>query len=181
MMVHGVVRGHAFQVDAAFRGIPGAVWSQDEVFVRLKDRTASQLNLDASTDVPSIDLSRVENDAVDRAWLEDRAHAGGAILAGQFVGEPGGRGVLGFQVDEVFVPLPDRSKDCPARGAACPRPTARAYTRDADRCLVPHGCIVPSACGSVPPPCLPGFVLRTWVSSPHGCREYVCDPAFLPE
>lgn len=181
LVVHGVVRDAVFEVDAVFRGIPGATWTQDEVFVRMKDRLASQLNLDVSTEVRALDLSRVENDAMDHAWLEDRVHARGAVLAGQFMGEPGGRGVLGFRVDEVFVPMPDRTKECPRPVRFCPRGTARAYSRDADRCLVPGGCVVPSACGGTAPDCPSGFALRTWRSAPHGCRAYVCDPSFLPE
>ena len=181
LVVHGVVRESNLVVDAAFRGIPGARWSQDDVFVQLKETVASQLNLDASTDVPRVDLSRMENDETNRVWLESRVHERGAVLAGQFIGEPGGRGVLGFQANEVFVPLPDRARECPRPVRFCPRGMARAYRRDADRCLVPSGCVVPSNCANSPPACPAGFALRAWRSAPHGCREYVCDPSFLPE
>lgn len=181
LLVHGTMRDAVFQVDAAYRGIPGAQWSREDVFVRLKDGVASQLNLDSSTDVPSLDLSRVEADTIDHVWLENRVHTRGAVLAGQFMGEPGGRGVLGFRVNEVFVPLPDRAKECPRPVRFCPRGLARAYRRDADRCLLPDNCVVPNRCANAPPTCPSGFVLRTWRSAPHGCREYVCDPAFLPD
>jgi len=180
LVVHGAVRASVLVVDAAFRGIPGAQWSQDDVFVRMKDGSASQLNLDAATNVPTLDLSRVEIDAIDRVWLENRVRERGAVLAGQFMGEPGGRGVLGFRVNEVFVPLADRARECPHAARFCPRGMVRAYSRDADRCLVPNGCVEPSHCGA-PPTCPSRFALRTWRSAPHGCREYVCDPAFLPE
>ncbi|HEX8795166.1 MAG TPA: hypothetical protein VF765_29665 [Polyangiaceae bacterium] len=179
LVVHGTLRDAVFEVDAAFRGVPGAMWSQDDVFVQLKDTVATQLNLDASTEVPALDLSRVESDWLDHAWLENRVHARGAVLAGQFIGEPGGRGVLGFQANEVFVPLPDRARECPRAARFCPRGMVRAYRRDVDRCLVPDGCVEAANCASEPPACPSGFVLRTWRSAPHGCREYVCDPSFL--
>jgi hypothetical protein len=181
LVVHGAVRDSVLVVDAAFRGIPGAKWSQEDAFVQLKDGVAYELNLEASTEVPTLDLSRVENDATDRAWLENRVHRRGALLAGQFMGEPGGRGVLGFQANEVFVPLPDRARECSRPVRFCPRGMVRAYSRDVDRCLVPDGCVVPAHCANGPPACTSGFVLRTWRSAPHGCREYACDPSFLPE
>jgi hypothetical protein len=179
LVVHGTLRSAVFEVDAAYRGIPDATWSQDDVFVQMKDTSATQLNLDISTEVPALDLARVESNWLDHAWLENRIRTRGAVLAGQFVGEPGGRGILGFQVDEVFVSLPDRARECPKPVRFCPRGMIRAYTRDVDRCLVPDGCVEANDCASAPPACPSGLVLRTWRSAPHGCREYVCDPSFL--
>lgn len=181
LVVHGVPRASVLVVDGAFRGIPGASWSEDDIFVRIKDGVATQLNVEASTGVPTLDLSRVEVDGIDWRWLENRVRERGAVLAGEFMGEPGGRGVLGFRANQAFVPLPDRARECPRPVRSCPRGLARAYTRDADRCLLPEGCVVPSACGGAPPACPSGFQLRTWRSAAHGCREYACDPSFLPE
>jgi hypothetical protein len=181
LLVHGGLRGSVFVVDAAYRALSSTVPMPDEVFVQLGEGVPSVLNVAVTVTVPRVDLSRAEPPGIDRAWLENRVHERGAVLAGHFVGEPGDRGILRFEATQVYVPLPDRAASCARRVTHCPRGKVPAYERDTDRCLVFRRCVVPSGCPAAPPSCDPGFALRSWPSPPYACRSYACDPAFLPE
>lgn len=180
LVVHGTLRSGIFDLDEAYRVLPGGNWSRDDVFLRLEQAVPVRLNLDTPVEVPSIDLSRVENDAIDRKWLDDRIHERGAVLAGSFFGQAG-EGIERFVATAVFVPLPDRQTSCEHRVRRCRAGMVPAYERDVDRCPVFTQCVVPRPCPAQPPQCAAGYVLRSWRAPPHACPDWACDASFLPE
>jgi hypothetical protein len=139
----------------------------------------TELNTDASAKVPKFDFSFVDTPWLDQVWLRSVISDRGAIVAGRFMGEPGNRGILRFEVDQVFVPLASVGSCPPVEATICPRRTVATFVRDADRCLAPTGCRKEGDCLRESPECAPGYVLRSWRTGPGGCFAYACDPAFL--
>ena len=195
LVVRAAARGSTLAASEVFRAFPGTLPSERDIYVRFESRSmasceastcervfAVQLNARSDAAVPDVDLSLVEAHWVDHAWLENLVLDEGAVVAGRYMGEPGGRGIVRFQVNRVFAPLAGRLAACPAvvKGRCGPG-KIQTYTRDGDRCLVPSVCARPSDCPTSGITCAPGYVLRSWRAPPRGCPGYACDPIFLAE
>jgi hypothetical protein len=156
----GVARGSTLVASEAFRGLPGHEPQDSDVFVQASSeptahsvnrsrehRFVTALNTGASVGVPEIDFSSIEDRWLDRVWLRDSVYEHAAIVSGRFMGEPGGRGIVRFEVSQVFVPLTERASPCPHVPAhKCARGTVATFARRADRCLVQTACRSAGAC-----------------------------------
>jgi hypothetical protein len=175
----------------AFRGLPGNVPRDDATFVQMAagpfgtssaQITARELNTRAGAVVPTLDLGDIDVAWLDREWLRSAVYSRGAVVAGRFVGEVGGRGIVRFEADQVFVPVATRQATCGTQAPPpCPRGTVPTFDRDADLCLVRTACVRAGACADARPECSPGYDLRSWRAGTRGCLSYACDPAFLTE
>jgi hypothetical protein len=195
VVLRGRIEGPDLVASDAWRALPVEEMPVQQTFVRVTEQQGdhcvapvcppiSAVVLNAGLEVPlrAVDLSRAASTALDRTWLENRVFARGAVLAGAFVGAPDVAGIDHFVVSQVFIPIRDRTAPCePMRARRCTPGTVDVYGRDADRCAVPMGCVVPRACAASPPDCAPGYVLRSWRSVRGGCLDFACDPGFLPK
>lgn len=188
VVLHGVLEqnvvlrpgelGAAFAATAAYRGMPGRMWTTADVF----ERSRHPLGVAGVAITGPIDLSPAEAPWLDRAWLENRVWEHGAIVAGHYSFSTASPAVPTFVASQVFVLLPDREGACPPVSSLtyqCPSNEAYTYARDVDRCLVPTGCARPMLCTMMLPMCQSGYVLRSWREQPGTCPGYACDPAFL--
>src|SRR6185369_7324828 len=75
---------------------------------------------------------------VDQSWLSQRAIEDAAIVSGTLVKDGD---VTRLEGSNVFVKLPEGSL-CPQfKLAMCPAGQVRAFTRSADRCILPGACV----------------------------------------
>jgi hypothetical protein len=194
IVLRGSMHGATFDATESFRGLPGFEPREDDVFVQIApespehslDRSsrpglAAELNTGASARVSELSFSLVETPGLDRLWLRGSAYDGKAIVTGHFMGVVGGRGIVRFEVSQVFVPL-ERKTACPLRRHPWCRPgTVATFERDRERCLVPTACRPARGCREEHPECAPGYTLRSWRIERHGCFSFACDPAFLTD
>jgi len=194
IVLRGSTHGTTFVATESLRGLPGLEPREDDVFVQMAPESpdhspsrssrpglASELNTGASARVPELSFSLVETPGLDRLWLRSSVYGGKAVVTGHFMGVVGGRGIVRFEVSQVFVPL-ERRIACPLRRRPWCRPgTAATFQRDPDRCLVPTACRPAGGCRAELPECAPGYTLQSWRIERHGCFSYACDPAFLTD
>eukprot|EP01133_Synstelium_polycarpum_P017690 gene17690-21095_t len=82
-----------------------------------------------------------------------------------------------MSIVSVFIQLPDPPLKCPLyKLTACPSDKIQAYRRDANRCLVPIGCVFTKKCTNppIPPKCLAQHHLSTYIDL-NGCPYSYCD------
>ena len=184
-----VVRGHlssppgrSFVVKDAFRGLPGMAASAEDVVyaITLGDCLADgclppiarPIDASGAQTIDRIDVAAAAAPNVDAAWLEERARAHGALVAGAIVD-----GTLVAR--QIFLTLPDLAGPCErTEPATCADGTLPTFERTADRCLVSTGCAAEGVCVARLPTCAPGYTLRKWESGSPACPSYACDPTF---
>ena len=185
-----------FRVTEAYRGMPGVQNAAGESFFRAQDRVpaincfaapcnnevATRLNYAPTTSFTRLSVDRAALALVDKDWLARRVLAHGALVAGKFVnGAVFGAGpekVL--DASQVYLRVPDFAGPCPAvRLAQCPPGSTWTYTRSADRCLIPVGCVPQGICPLYVPSCAPGYQLASWRAAPSACARFACDPGFV--
>lgn len=200
-----VLRGKLGPVDAAsgtrkllvyeaYRGLPGMAPAAGDLFFATKPRapqincvtapcnnlTTKKLNTTQTQDITRTDVAFV--DLIDNTWLTKRAEQDDAIILGSVHAGakfPGGKEQV-LTARNVFLKLPEVKGPCPQfKLAACPAGQTRAYSRDADRCILPHECVQSGACAAFVPSCGEGFELQSWTSAPFGCNAYACDPSWI--
>lgn len=183
-----------FIVKTAYRGMPGATWSNSDTFYSVKDLDlrcitapcpslqATRLHTTQKTNFSDLDIELALGTRVDGNWLANRVINGGALVVGIImdgarVGTGTEKVLLGSQ---VFVKLPDQTKSCPRISAPfCAPGKLPVWTRDADRCTVSAGCGGGGACAAVVPTCDEFYELVSWTGGPFACPQYACEPSFL--
>jgi hypothetical protein len=65
---------------------------------------------------------------------------------------------------QVFVHLPDVVGPCPTMIIRCEEGAVATYERDANRCMVPTGCVKRGFCPMYMPTCGSGCALKSWSS-----------------
>jgi len=177
-----------FIVMGAFRGMPGVVAERGDAYYRVSiaERPhvflATELNGKGFERLLRLDVTRAVMPHVDIDWLRDRVMYHGAVVAGRVHPITAVAGTL--DVSQVFLRLPDARAECRPLVSACPSTTIQAYTRDAERCLVPDTCIAASACpippaGSLRDPCGEGYRVVRWTAAADGCTDLACEPDFV--
>lgn len=183
-----------FLVTSAWRGLPGVAASAGERFYRTQGVNvqcfaapcptlkATKLHSTAATLATGLDTSRASLTLVDDAWLGDQVVSHGALVAGRFRpgNTPGLNRELVLDVSQVFVKLSDAPLSCPLPAIMqCPAGKRVALQRNADRCVMPAGCVDAGACAAYVPSCEPGYTLVSWAGGRFACPQYACDPDFL--
>jgi hypothetical protein len=183
-----------FIVTAAWRGLPGVKPAPGESFYRVEEMNvqclvapcptlqATKLHSTSTTVGTSLDTSRARLPRVDETWLADRVLRKGALVTGRF--RPGSSlGInreLVLDASQVFIKLPDMTQSCPRPAfMQCPSGKVLAMQRNADRCIMPAGCVEPGFCAAYYPSCAPGYTLVEWTGGMYACPQYACDPDFL--
>jgi hypothetical protein len=186
-----------FRVKSAWRGMPGQVVAEGEVFYEVAaidppiqcvtapcaTTTVKALHKSGKTDIDGVSLEALTEPLLDHEWLQSRLAGHGALAAGSIVdGEvfPGGTASV-LAASQVFVRLPEVSGPCPQSKPACDDAAGEVaiYERDADRCVVLSGCTEGGACAAYVPSCSEGYGLVSWTGGMFACTVYACDPAFL--
>lgn len=190
----------AFIVAAAYRGMPGKAPVAGDSFFSAKPRSpkiscvaapcsnevATKLNFTAPNYFMDYAVHRAAAVFVDPSWLVSRVRDHGAVVAGTIVA--GKKYPLGaaptLDASQVYINVKDMAGPCPMfKLAACPTGTARAYSRDANLCVLPGACVAAKACPSkAPAQCAANYALTAW--NPTGgskCLTFACDPAFVWE
>lgn len=183
-----------FIVTTAWRGMPGATWSNSDTFFSVTGLNiqcitapcpslqATKLHTTTKTNVNDLDLELALKTRVDGNWLANRVVNGGALVVGIVAdGAPVGVGVEKVLLaSQVFVKLPDQTKSCPRISAPfCASNKLPVWTRDADRCQVSAGCATAGACTANVPTCDEFYDLVSWTGGPFACTQYACEPSFL--
>jgi hypothetical protein len=165
-------------VTEAYRGMPGVRAAETHAFYTMgwgeEDMgyyEAYKLNTSWSGPCDAVGVDAIRVPLLDRTWLDDRA-LHGAIVAGLMDNRSMG-------ASQVFVRLPDRVGPCPyVPTPKCNDGQVVAYTRTAQRCLVPSTCVTPRICPLYVPDCTSGYRHVSWMS-PTACTAHACDPAFV--
>jgi len=183
-----------FIVTSAWRGMPGVAAAAGESFYKTQAMNvqcfaapcptlkATKLHSTAATLATGLDTSRASLRLVDDAWLADQVMNKGALVAGKFRpgNTPGINRELVLDVSQVFVKLPNVTQSCPRTAMMqCPAGKTAAMQRNADRCIMPAGCVDPGFCAAYVPSCEPGYSLVSWSGGRYACQQYACDPDFL--
>jgi hypothetical protein len=183
-----------FIVTSAWRGMPGVEPATGERFYKVAAMNvqcfaapcptlkATRLHSTAATVATGLDTSRASLPRVDDNWLADRVMNKDALVAGKF--RPGSSVGLNrelvLDVSQVFVKLPDVTQSCPRTAMMrCPDGKVVAMQRNANRCIMPAGCVTPGYCAAYVPSCSAGYSLVEWAGGLHACPQYACDPDFL--
>jgi hypothetical protein len=168
----------ALLVTEAYRGMPGVraaethdfytmSWEDDESYY-----DADKINTSWSGPCDAVGIDSINVPLLDRTWLGDRA-LHGAIVAGHM-------DVRTMGASQVFVRLPDRAGPCPYLYVPkCDEGQVLAYTRTAQRCLVPAKCVTPAICPLYVPNCESGYRRASWMSPTTACMTHACDPSFV--
>jgi hypothetical protein len=168
----------ALLVTEAYRGMPGVHaaethdfytmgWEDDEAYYE-----AYKLNTSWSGPCDAVGIDSIDVPLLDRNWLGDRALRG-AIVAGRMENRTMG-------ASQVYLRLPDRVGPCPyLYMPKCDEGQVLAYSRTAQRCLVPVKCVTPAICPLYVPSCTPGYRHVSWTSSSTACPAHACDPSFV--
>lgn len=187
----------SFIVSSAWLGMPGVQPVAGEKFFKVKQvdiqcfkapcpsLEATKLNSTAGTLYHVTKTQRAALQLVDTNWQRNRVELHGALVAGKFVN---GQLVSGsyenvLDASQVYVKLPEDKGPCPVfKLAQCPDGKVHTFTRSADRCILPAGCVTGGACAAFVPSCAQGYVHQSWTGGQFACTQYACDPAFsLPE
>lgn len=189
-----------FIVAAAYRGMPGKAPVAGDSFYSAKPRSpkiscvaapcsnevATKLNFTAPNYFMDYAVNRAAAVFVDQQWLTLRVRDHGAVVAGTIVA--GKKYPMGaaptLDASQVYINVKDMAGPCPVfKLAACPAGTARAYSRDANLCVLPGACVTAKACpAKAPAQCAANYALTAW--NPTGgakCLTFACDPAFVWE
>jgi len=184
-----------FRVEKAWRGMPGEVAAETDVFYEVAAieppvtclvapcpaLTIKQLHKKATKQIERVDLEGLSEVRLDRNWLGDRVAHGGALVAGTVVDgeifQGGPERVL--QASQAFVQLPEEQGQCPQSRPGCPEGQEAIYSRDENRCVVLSGCVEPGACAAYVPTCNEGYTLVGWTGGMFACTVYACDPTFV--
>ncbi|HEY3817604.1 MAG TPA: hypothetical protein VGL81_10550 [Polyangiaceae bacterium] len=166
-----------FSTTDAWRGLPDVSPPASDTIVAVAstDGALAMMPVNGTSDsgIESLSVAGFAPHLVDPAWLRTRVLDHGALVAGALQGAT-------LQADQVYVHLPDAPGPCrPSRSYCDGLDEIVTVTRDADRCLVPTGCIHPLPCPLHQPVCAPGYVLSAWPSLPGACAAFACDAAFL--
>lgn len=185
----------SFRVTEGYLGMPGVARGAGEFFFRAADRVpaincfaapcnnlvATKLNYTPATPFTRLSVDSAALAYVDTDWLMDRVLAHGALVSAKFVSGaafPAGPEKV-LDASQVYVRLPDVKGPCPTFGMMrCPTGSTVAFTRSADRCLKPAGCVPQGKCTQLPPTCADGYQLASWSVAPRACAQFVCDVAF---
>lgn len=183
-----------FIVTTAWRGMPGATWSESDTFFSVTGLNiqcitapcpslqATKLHTTTKTNVNDLDIELALKPRVDGNWLTNRVVNGGALVVGIIadgakVGAGTEKVLLGSQ---VFVKLPDQTKSCPRISAPfCASNKIPVWTRDADRCQMSAGCASAGACAQYVPTCDEFYDLVSWTGGQFACTQYACEPSWL--
>jgi len=174
---------------AAWRGMPGrpvadgdAFYAVSRVFCIRAPCTpllARELNGDAGARFSGVDVAGAAIPYADTTWMTSSVVEDGALVAGHF--EPGAGDTPDDRIlaaSQVFVRVADLPA-CPATTQTCTEGRRMTYTRDADRCLVATGCVLPGICPLYRPYCPAGYTLEWWPSGSAACAAWACDPTFV--
>jgi hypothetical protein len=169
----------ALLVTEAYRGMPGVRADATHAFYTMSYEDdedyydADKLNTSWSGPCDAVGLDAVQAPLLDRTWLGDKA-LHGAIVAGNMDNRR-------MSASQVFVRLPDRAGPCPYfLVPKCEEGQVLAYTRTAQRCLVPSQCVTPAICPLFVPTCASGYRRVSWMS-PSACSAHACDPTFVDQ
>lgn len=169
-------RLRTFTALEAWRGMPDVEAGAESAYVRVEmhegNIVAAFLNGDRRHEVRSVSVDHAALPFVDRDWLASRVMSHYGLLAGVF-----DRDVV--EVTQVFVHLPDVPGPCPELRIRCEPGTVPTYERDANRCLIPAGCVQRGRCPMYIPSCQAGYDLQRWPSRPSACDAFACDPSFV--
>ncbi len=177
LAARGTIRdGDTLVVSDLYRALPRTKSAEPAPFYRAH---VSRSGVDSATEVNvgkirafhALDVSGAADRFVDQPWLSARVLDGAALVSGTIAS-----GVL--HANAVFVRVPE-IVTCLKPIEACGGGTLPTYERDANRCLVPSGCVHPAMCPMYIPACEPGYLRTSW-PGPHGCSAFACDPIFDP-
>jgi hypothetical protein len=167
----------ALVVAVAYRGMPGVRAAETHEFFTMNwgdgedYYDAEKVNTSWTGPCDGVSLEAIRVPLLDPTWLGGRA-LHGAIVAGRMENRWMG-------ASQVFVRLPDRVGPCPyLETPKCDEGQVIAYTRTAQRCLVPTRCVTPAICPLYVPTCSPGYRRVSWMSG-AACSAHACDPAFV--
>lgn len=182
-------------VTEAYRGLPGARAAAGDTFYAVDDKravirciaapcnglTAKKLGTTGRTSFTGYELEPVLATLADRNWIDWNIGAKGWLVAGHF--EQGERFPAGYakilETSQVYVRLPALDAACPQFPLArCPEGFTMSFSRNADRCLIPNGCVEQRMCTLQVPQCDDGYTLDAWSGENGGCTAYACDPSF---
>lgn len=165
-----------FAVLDAWRGMPDVEAPPESAFVRVEmpdgQLVARFLDSERWHPIASVSMSHAGLPFVSRDWLESRVLSHYALVAGTFDGKT-------LEANQVFVHLPDTVGPCPGLGIRCEPGTVATYERDANRCVIPTGCVPMGPCPMLIPACSAGYTRASWASQPNGCQAFACDPSFI--
>lgn len=183
----------------AYRGLPGVTARTTDGFYSVttndppiqcfaapcNNDLARRLNSRAAQQsFTGVEVAPVLRGFVDAAWLVGRVERHGALVSAHFEdGQqfPAGRERL-LVTSQIYIRLPDTTGPCPAMPIArCPEGQVNVFGRNADRCIIPAGCVEPGFCTEAFPVCDEGYTLASWAAAPNGCEAYACDPSFVTE
>ena len=186
-----------FLVYEAYRGMPGVVPYEGDIYFTAEDRdpqvqcftapcpneVASKLNSGATRLFDGYQVQLAARPHVDQDWLIDRVNHHGAIVAAWII--PGEHFAGGFEkildASQVYLNVADMTGPCTtAPLAPCFEGAQWTYTRDENLCLLPNACVANDNCPSLAPPrCEDGYAITAWHVNSPGCMRLVCDPAFV--
>jgi hypothetical protein len=182
-----------FVVSDAWRGMPGVTATSTDSFYLTEQANiqcikapcpsmkATRLNAGGSTLIHETDVTAAALPRVDTAWLSGRVELRDAIVTGHFTQ---GKLISGthekvLTASQVFVKLAEAPGPCPlAKMPPCPTGQVRSYTRDTDRCVLPHMCVPAHVCTQFVMACPADYTLISWVDGVHACPARACDPTF---
>lgn len=182
-----------FLVTDAWRGMPGVVATAGQNFYKVEaveitcfkapcpSMKATKLNTGGGTLIDALSVADASLPRVDQEWLKNRLQLHGAIASAKVVN---GAYISGsyekvLSASQVFVKLPESIGPCPLRPIAqCPEGKIHSFSRTADRCEVPGGCVTPGYCALYVPSCPEGYTLQSWSGGQFACQVYACDPAW---
>lgn len=185
-------------VREAYRGMPGIGRADEQAFYRVADvcddgscegEIASLLDRHDQTEFATFDLARIDH-RVQLDWLVLRLRGGGAIARGWLGPLPAcGDGpscgtAHALSATQVYLRIPERYGPCPMSDTLpmpiCPEGTVMSFTRTANRCMFPTGCVMHRICPFTRPTCSEGYTKIAWVSK-SSCEASVCDPSWVTE
>jgi hypothetical protein len=192
LLLYGSLRsgGGARQlaVRAAYRGQPNAAPADDDelysvapsgivcITAPCDSLAATRLGTGERSLASSLDVERSCRPFADDDFLSNAVVAGEALVAAR-MGEQGEKSI---DAGQIYLRLPVRQSPCPAQPMrACPAGQLNVWTRTAERCLIPDGCVAPAPCPDMKPSCEAGYMLTSWPAQPSACPQYRCDPSFL--
>ena len=171
LLLKARISGRTLIVKTVWRGMPGIVPAATDAVWSMAKTTATDAVSNRTASVASVDVSGAAKAFVDRAWLADRVAAHGALAAAHVSSKV-------MSASQVWLRLPESAGPCPKPAEpACGGSQVNAYSRTADRCLQPLGCVDRGICPMMAPSCPEGYVAVTWTAA-DGCAATACDPAW---
>lgn len=180
---------------AVWRGMPGRTAADGDLYYAVSQRepairciaapcpqlVARVLDRRASFFFDRLSVEAAAASFADTDWMASRVVDHDGLVAGRF--EPGTPYPAGDEsvlaTSQVFVKIPARSRCAAPPTPACAPGERMTFDRDADRCLVPTGCVHPGICPLYRPSCEAGYTLASWPAGGSACAAWACDPSFL--